>query len=278
MRIVLGEWQTVGSVKLDREGRLAMPPPPHDGGLYRFRLQGRGAPSIYVGETDELVRRFGQYRNPGPTQRTNIRMNSRMREHLAAGGTVLAECCTEAWIHVGAEKEELDLSRKSHRMLAEETALAEAGTSAVDQIENIGGPRSEATPQSSRGDLPPGTGAGDRNAVDRPERRDQARRPPSHAGERDDFDRQGNRDRARRSPPLAGGRDASSLETSERPGAAVPSSSSRTSSAAARRMARGTSVSKRSLDKPAAIRFKRRGRGPRGAESDGNRGRGSGSS
>jgi hypothetical protein len=204
MRIDLGEWQTVGSVKLDREGRLAMPPPPHDGGLYRFRLQGRGAPSIYVGETDDLVRRFGQYRNPGPTQRTNTRMNNRMREHLGAGGTVLAECCTEAWIHVGAEQEGLDLSRKSHRMLAEETALAQVGASAVDQIENIIGSPSETTLRSTRADLPPATQARDRDAADQQKQGDRAPHPPAQVDDRAAADRQWQRDHARRPRPARG--------------------------------------------------------------------------
>ncbi len=35
--------------------------------------------TVYVGESDNLRRRISHYRNPGPTQRTNIRINDRIR-------------------------------------------------------------------------------------------------------------------------------------------------------------------------------------------------------
>ena len=44
------------------------------GTLYRFRLDGVAQSiSTYIGESDNLQRRSSGYRNPGPSQKTNIR-------------------------------------------------------------------------------------------------------------------------------------------------------------------------------------------------------------
>jgi len=138
MKIVLGSWVALGNVRLDREGRLVFPAPTHAPGLYRFRLIGPAA-SVYVGETDDLHRRFAHYRSPGPSQRTNVRMNEHMRTHLQSGRPVSVETCTETWVEVGSEREALDLSRGSHRVLAEEEALGQARAGGMGSVENVGG-------------------------------------------------------------------------------------------------------------------------------------------
>lgn len=84
-------WHPTGSVILDAAGKLLFPRPDDAPGLYRLSLTGKGdAPDrIYVGETDNLRRRLsGNYRNPGPTQQTSLRVNAVLCDHLAAGGTV----------------------------------------------------------------------------------------------------------------------------------------------------------------------------------------------
>ncbi len=53
-------------------------------GIYRFRIRGSKGKALYVGETENLARRFGFYRNPGPSQQTNVRMNAKFREALAS--------------------------------------------------------------------------------------------------------------------------------------------------------------------------------------------------
>jgi hypothetical protein len=136
MRVVLGTWQLLGTASVDAEGKLVLPAPPRCPGLYRLRLLG-SAPSVYIGETDDLVRRFSQYRNPGPSQRTNIRMNGRMTSHLAGGAGVSVEVCTDAFAAIGSLHEPLDLTRKSHRMLPEEEALAETRSGAMGTVENV---------------------------------------------------------------------------------------------------------------------------------------------
>ena len=138
MKVTLDPWVQVGDASLGTDGRIILPAPPVRPGVYRFRLLGP-TPSVYVGETDQLHRRFNGYRNPGPSQRTNIRLNQRIRFHLAAGEQVAVDVVTAAWVEVGAAREPLDLDRKSHRMLAEEAALDEARIGTMGSVENIGG-------------------------------------------------------------------------------------------------------------------------------------------
>jgi hypothetical protein len=93
---------------------------------------------VYVGETDDLPRRFAAYRNPGPSQRTNRRMNMRMLDVLHSGGRVAIEVCTMAVVEVGACQEPLDMRLRSHRLLAEEAGLAAARSEGLGAIENTG--------------------------------------------------------------------------------------------------------------------------------------------
>jgi hypothetical protein len=138
MRISLGPWRSLGHASVAASGRLGLPAPPPGPGLYRFLL---AAPtrSVYVGETEDLRRRFYQYCNPGPTQRTNQRMSARMLVAISAGGTVAVEVCVAATIEVGSSSEPLDLRVKSHRLMAEEAALEAARGSELGTVENAGG-------------------------------------------------------------------------------------------------------------------------------------------
>lgn len=82
MRVsVIFSWSSLGPVGLD-SGRLAFPRAPERPGIYRLDLGDR----VYIGETDRLRRRFQHYRTPGPSQRTNVRLNKATVEVLDRGG------------------------------------------------------------------------------------------------------------------------------------------------------------------------------------------------
>src|SRR5262245_51294450 len=66
-------WREIGAVELDGAQRLAFPDVAAVPGLYRFELRGQ-PPSVYIGETKNLRARFAQYRMPGKSQATNMRM------------------------------------------------------------------------------------------------------------------------------------------------------------------------------------------------------------
>lgn len=128
-------WQPLGRVQLDDRGDLTFPGTPRQPGLYRFRLGTGTTARHYIGETDDLPRRFRHYRKPGPSQTTNLRMNELVRAHLAASGTVeidiatreVAVFATDAAIHV-------DLADKTTRRLLEHAALLVERAAGVDML------------------------------------------------------------------------------------------------------------------------------------------------
>src|ERR1044071_9357187 len=113
------QWNPVGSVTLDSSGKVKFPSLPTRPGLYQFRIRGpKGDLGRYIGETDKLQRRFAHYRNPGPTQPTNLRLNALLREVLATGGTVEIAIVTDGvFITRDAVQQTADLTNKNTRRL-----------------------------------------------------------------------------------------------------------------------------------------------------------------
>ena len=136
MKIEPGPWREVGEVRLGTDGKLLMPDPGRGPGTYRFRLTGGEAPSVYIGESEDMSRRFGQYRNPEASQRTNVRMNERMRGRIAGGGVVRVAVVIEAVLRVAECHELLDLAHPTGRRLVEEHLLAEAREAGAEAVEN----------------------------------------------------------------------------------------------------------------------------------------------
>lgn len=125
-------WQPLGQVRSDEEGRLQFPSAPRRPGLYRFRLSGNGPGRHYVGETEELRRRFRHYRAPGPTQQTNIRMNAEFADHLSGGGCIEVDIVTgEITVLVAGAPIQVDLAGKAMRRLLEHAALVDEAASGV---------------------------------------------------------------------------------------------------------------------------------------------------
>ncbi|MCF8527295.1 MAG: hypothetical protein K9G24_05825 [Candidatus Nanopelagicales bacterium] len=134
-------WLDAGSVVLDKTGKLRFPGLPPVPGLYRMALHS-GNESIrtrwYIGESDNLRRRSGNYRNPGGRQHTSIRINSILTRHLQEGGTVSLAIAVAASVDMGSGAGALDLTRKAARLLAENAALGVARDAAMVDIENLG--------------------------------------------------------------------------------------------------------------------------------------------
>jgi hypothetical protein len=76
------DWCPIGKVSLDAHGKLRFPAAPSAPGLYRFSIHSASRDSAYVGETDNVQRRFQGYRTPGVTQSTNIRIRQRLVDDL----------------------------------------------------------------------------------------------------------------------------------------------------------------------------------------------------
>jgi hypothetical protein len=113
------EWLTLGQVKLDEGMRLAFPSVAAEPGLYRMRISSDPGVLVYIGESDNLRRRFGNYRNPGPTQQTSLRINQLLREKLAADISMTVN---------GAEASPNLRDRAVRRMVENAALVASGGT------------------------------------------------------------------------------------------------------------------------------------------------------
>ena len=123
-------WQATGPVTLDGNGKLSFPKTSHGPGLYRMEIAGGNDTMIYIGEADQLSRRLQHYRTPGPSQRTNLRLNALMCETLANHGTISLAVVTEAvTLRRAGSHHPLNLNSKSERVLLEHAALLEAKAS-----------------------------------------------------------------------------------------------------------------------------------------------------
>lgn len=115
-----------GRITLDVEGKPVFPQVLESPGLYWLTLTGAALdrPQCYVGETVNLRRRLhSNYRSPGPTQRTSLRINELLRSHLAAAGLAELALATDAEVVIDGSRQALDLSRKVSRLLAENAVL-----------------------------------------------------------------------------------------------------------------------------------------------------------
>lgn len=138
---VLVEWRYAGVIALDADGEGLFPALPHEPGLYEMTFAGareQTSARVYVGESDDLRRRAAHYRNPGPTQETNRRLNAAIKAQLASGGVVRLAIATEAKV-IGAAgtTQPLDLARKASRVLAENAAIVLAQLGGTVEIVNL---------------------------------------------------------------------------------------------------------------------------------------------
>lgn len=115
-------WLDAGAVSIEG-GKPMTAGLPVEPGLYRFSfVGGEGAvDAVYVGETDNLARRMGQYRNPGSDQRTNLRLRDLIVDHLGSGGRITLVVATE----VAINDSPADLRERPVRLLAENAALVD---------------------------------------------------------------------------------------------------------------------------------------------------------
>jgi hypothetical protein len=129
------KWQPIGRVTLGGDRSLTFPTAPPVPAIYRFRIRSGAGEAFYIGETENLARRFTHYRNPGPTQQTNQRLNAKFREELTAGAEIAVAVVTgEAWIEHGDVRQVADLGSKAVRCLFENAALVEQGGTAVERL------------------------------------------------------------------------------------------------------------------------------------------------
>ncbi len=125
-------WERLGEVSLDHEHKLQFPRTRAFPGIYRIQIEDHSNPSVYIGQADNLARRFQHYRTPGPSQQTNKRLAELMVDVLRGGNRVSVSIITEgAGIAIDGGKHGADLGQKAERALLEHAALFIAHCSGV---------------------------------------------------------------------------------------------------------------------------------------------------
>ncbi|KAB2371011.1 GIY-YIG nuclease family protein [Actinomadura montaniterrae] len=132
-------WELMGEVILDHKGSLAFPRmqfPWDGGGVYRITgrrpiettsaYDRRSRWFFYIGQSRDIPARLNKYRNPGPNQATNIRVNEALRAELRQGTRISLSVAREMRIKVGKEWRDLDTGSTIQRTLAESAALMQA--------------------------------------------------------------------------------------------------------------------------------------------------------
>ena len=131
----LFRWVPVGPVYLDAEQKLRFPKTGNQPGLYRFEIVSAAGRSQYIGETDQLARRLQHYRIPGPSQKTNLRLNALLVEHLNRGDQISLSMVTDGVsANCAGREHKVDLSLKSERILLEAAALLNARSSGMPTL------------------------------------------------------------------------------------------------------------------------------------------------
>ena len=128
-------WVEAGEVTLDTDEKLSFPDVSRHPGLYRFRVEHDGDDLIYIGETEEFKRRFSHYRNPGPSQTTNIRLNKLFRDASQEGRRVFVSVVIDtAWVSTQGVERRADFSVKAERVLLEHAAIVRAKSEGLDVL------------------------------------------------------------------------------------------------------------------------------------------------
>jgi hypothetical protein len=133
---VLFQWIDSGEIRLDSAAKPEFPKLSAIPGVYAFRFVGKKETTVYIGEAENLRRRAAHYRNPGPSQITNIRLNEKMRSHLAADGRITLHLITAAKVEVDGSSEECDMSSNFVRRFLENAALLAVARTA-EKVENL---------------------------------------------------------------------------------------------------------------------------------------------
>lgn len=127
------EWKMLGNVILDANGSVAFPSVTNGAGLYRLRLDGVGKSQVYIGESVNLRRRFGNYRGPGPTQQTSLRINALLKETIAAGAIIAVDIVTEGVkLTINGVQVSVDLTDKAMRRMIEHAAIVATGGTDIE--------------------------------------------------------------------------------------------------------------------------------------------------
>ena len=126
-------WKQLGQVSLGVNKKLDFPCMSLDKPcVYRIDIKGSKGCEVYIGEAVKYNQRMRGYQSPGPTQRTNQRMNDNITEALQSNGLVSVLMVADgAHLCMNGEDRLVDMTEKHQRVLIENAALCEAYTSGL---------------------------------------------------------------------------------------------------------------------------------------------------
>lgn len=91
--------------------------------------------NIYVGESVNLKHRFGNYRLPGNTQQTNVRINALLVEKFGQGGSIAVDIIYKnIGLTIGGVSVDADLTDKAVRRMIEHAAIVAHGGIDVEML------------------------------------------------------------------------------------------------------------------------------------------------
>ena len=94
--------------------------------IYRWLVQRDQRRCVYIGETENLVRRLVHYLRPGPTQATNIRLRAYLDEEYALGTSISFEALVfEPFSINGRQYSSADLGTKEVRCMLENLLITQ---------------------------------------------------------------------------------------------------------------------------------------------------------
>lgn len=127
--IVHWAWQYIGTVSMTAEQQLKFPSVPASPGVYRFIIHGSTGARTYIGESENLQRRFHtNYRYAGKSQKTSIRINQEFKAALANTDTrVDVYVVVDGRLALDRELRPINLHNKDERRLLEQAIIVDHG-------------------------------------------------------------------------------------------------------------------------------------------------------
>jgi len=129
-------WITAGQLRLHEDQKYPLVfnvNVSDEAGLYKFHIRHKDTQSIYIGESQSLKRRFQNYRSPGPTQKTSLRLNAILIRALRAQAEIAVYVATQAFLNNDAA----DFSKKHVRRLFESMEIVENERKGMFKIHNL---------------------------------------------------------------------------------------------------------------------------------------------
>src|SRR3546814_952934 len=113
-------WKRLVSVTLPPAGKLYYPGAPVEAGLYRLIVRAGNRTTVYVGEAVNLKRRLGNYRRPGATQQTSLRLNALLIEAIGQCGAITVDIAyQDIGLNIGGVAMDADLADRSEEQPSE---------------------------------------------------------------------------------------------------------------------------------------------------------------